>query len=225
MSMAMFDQAAATYDQWYTTAVGRVVEEVEWRCALDLMDLTPGMHILDAGCGTGRFAKLMVERGCRVTGVDQSPGMLAEARKRLSDEGKVSLIEGDLQKLPFEADHFDLVVSMATFAFLEDPLAVLDELFRVVKPGGRVVVGIITAEGAWGRLYKSEAFREDPVFSRARFLRPEELAEHHGSEWVRTSGCLYLEPEEEPFTAENDRILAGKRKAGFACLLWEKERR
>jgi ubiquinone/menaquinone biosynthesis C-methylase UbiE len=221
----MFDGAAATYDQWYTTATGRVVETVEWQCALDLMDLTPGMHVLDAGCGTGRLAKVMAEKGCRVTGVDQSPGMLAEARKRLAEQAEVTLIEGDLEVLPFDANHFDLVVSMATFAFLEEPEAVLDELFRVVKPGGRVVVGIITAEGAWGQLYKSRAFREDPVFSRARFLRPEDLARYHENEWIQTSGCLYLGPGEEPFTVEADRALSGERKAGFACVAWEKERR
>lgn len=224
MDVALFDQAAATYDQWYTTEVGEVVEAVEWQCALDLMTITPGMEVLDAGCGTGRFAEVLAGRGCRVTGVDQSAAMLAKAEERLSAYDQVTLLEGDLEHLPFPEDRFDLVVSMATFAFLEDPEAVLEELFRVTKPGGQIVVGIITAEGAWGKLYRSETFREDPVFSQATFLTAEKLGKLHAEELLKVGGCLYLAPGEEPFSVEVDQSLAMGREAGFACLMWQKER-
>ncbi len=224
MDMALFDQAAATYDQWYTTEVGEVVEAVEWKCARDLLNLTKGMEVLDAACGTGRFAQVLADRGCRVTGVDQSAAMLAKAEERLVAYDQVTLLKEDLEHLPFPQDRFDRVVSMATFAFLKDPKVVLEELFRVTKPGGQIVVGIITADGAWGKLYRSEAFREDPVFSRVTFLSPGELGRIHASELEKTGGCLYLAPGEEPFTAEADRQLDGKREAGFACLMWRKAR-
>jgi demethylmenaquinone methyltransferase/2-methoxy-6-polyprenyl-1,4-benzoquinol methylase len=95
----------------------------------------PG-HVLDVATGTGLVAAELLGRGFRVTGVDQSPEMLAIARRRFGD--RVELVEASAEALPFDAGTFEHLTFTYLLRYVDDPEATLAELARVVRPGGLV---------------------------------------------------------------------------------------
>ncbi|MBT9254657.1 class I SAM-dependent methyltransferase [Phycicoccus sp. MAQZ13P-2] len=107
-----------------------------------------GAHVLDAGCGTGRMARYLVDRGLSVVGVDLSPGMLAMARR---DHPDLELYEGSLTALPLDDDSVDGVVFWYSLIHLADdelPHA-LAEAVRVLRPGGHVLLAFQKGEGTY----------------------------------------------------------------------------
>jgi ubiquinone/menaquinone biosynthesis C-methylase UbiE len=101
-----------------------------------------GLHVLDAGCGTGPLALDLHAAGATVSAFDQSAAMVDLARERLPDD--VDLRVGDLAEPLHYADaSFDLVVASLVLHYLEDWAAPLAELRRVLRPGGRLLVAII----------------------------------------------------------------------------------
>jgi ubiquinone/menaquinone biosynthesis C-methylase UbiE len=97
---------------------------------------------LDAAAGTGRHTLALAQRGVAVTAFDATPEMLAVARRRLSDAGlSAGLVRGTLTgPLPLADEAFDLAVCALAFCHLPDLAAVCRELFRVVRPGGGLLV-------------------------------------------------------------------------------------
>ena len=95
-------------------------------------------HVLDVATGTGLVASTLLERGFRVTGLDQSPGMLERARERF--DGRVELVEASAEELPFPDASFDHLTFTYLLRYVDDPGATLRELARVVRPGGTVAM-------------------------------------------------------------------------------------
>jgi demethylmenaquinone methyltransferase/2-methoxy-6-polyprenyl-1,4-benzoquinol methylase len=105
-------------------------------------------HVLDVATGTGLVADALVARGFRVTGLDQSPGMLAAARGRFA--GRVELVEASADALPFPDASFDHLTFTYLLRYVDDPAATLEELARVVRPGGTVaMVEFGLPRGVW----------------------------------------------------------------------------
>lgn len=106
---------------------------------LGLMPDVKGIRVLDAGCGSGRYAEWLVNNGADVVAFDVSPEMLDHARKRLGDRVRIEL--GDLnQPLMFlDDDSFDLVVCALVLDYVRDWRVVLGEFGRVLRPGGPLV--------------------------------------------------------------------------------------
>jgi demethylmenaquinone methyltransferase/2-methoxy-6-polyprenyl-1,4-benzoquinol methylase len=94
--------------------------------------------VLDVATGTGLVAKALVERGYRVTGLDQSPEMLERARERF--DGGVELVEASAEEIPFSDASFDHLTFTYLLRYVDDPGATLRELARVVRPGGTVAM-------------------------------------------------------------------------------------
>lgn len=96
--------------------------------------------VLDVGCGTGALLTAMAARlpGARLIGVDLSPAMLTAARAKLPCT--TMLIRGRAEALPLEAGRFDLAVSSSAFHDFDDLEAAMRELYRVLRPGGAVLV-------------------------------------------------------------------------------------
>ncbi len=121
-------------------------QDPRWRRAMvAAVDAHAGERVLDVATGTGLVAAALVRRyGCTVVGLDQSPEMLGAARARLARAGdlaaRVSLLEGEAERLPFEAGSFDHLTFTYLLRYVEDPGATLAELARVVRPGGRIAM-------------------------------------------------------------------------------------
>jgi demethylmenaquinone methyltransferase/2-methoxy-6-polyprenyl-1,4-benzoquinol methylase len=107
-----------------------------------------GGHVLDVATGTGLVAEALLARGFRVTGLDQSPGMLAAARTRFA--GRVELVEASADALPFPDASFDHLTFTYLLRYVDDPGGTLAELARVVRPGGTVaMVEFGLPRGVW----------------------------------------------------------------------------
>lgn len=109
-------------------------------------DLAPvgGDQVLDLGCGNGlltlELARAVGPEG-HVTGLDPSEDMRALAFSRCSDHQNVTIRDGAAERLPFEDASFDKAVSIQVFEYLSDLPGVCAEVLRVLRPGGRLVVG------------------------------------------------------------------------------------
>jgi SAM-dependent methyltransferase len=102
--------------------------------------LPAGCVIADLGCGTGALAARLSGVAGRVLAVDNSPAMLAAARRRLGASQNIELIEADLAQLPLEDGLCDGALLVLVLTYVADPAAVLAEARRILRPGGRLVV-------------------------------------------------------------------------------------
>ena len=108
-----------------------------YRAVFDRVELAPGVKYLDVGCGAGLAVQTAAERGAVVSGVDAAEKLLEIARARVM-EGDFHV--GELEKLPFVDDTFDVVTGFNSFQYATRPGVALGEARRVTKPGGMVVV-------------------------------------------------------------------------------------
>ncbi|GAB2878839.1 hypothetical protein GCM10027074_53890 [Streptomyces deserti] len=118
-----------------------------------------GQRVLDMGCGTGRFTVPMAERGAQVTGLDLSRAMLDVLGGKLAARGlHAELREGDMAALPFPDESFDVVTSMLALMHipLQDRPKVFAEVRRVLRPGGRMLLGV--KNSLIERLFKGDRF-------------------------------------------------------------------
>jgi SAM-dependent methyltransferase len=131
-----------------------------WR----LLDLEPGMDVLDLGCGYGRIANRLAERGCRVTGLDAAPLFLERGRSAAAERGlPVSYVEGDMRELPW-TERFDRVVCWFTsFGYFDDEgnRRVLAEVARALRPGGRFLVEMIDRDWLLRRFQHASVIERD----------------------------------------------------------------
>ena len=135
-AVALFAPLGPTYDRY--AGLLSLGQDPRWRRFLvSRVAAGPGDTVLDVATGTGAVAvELVRTKGCSVVGLDQSPEMLAEARRRVP-EG-VQLVEGDAERLPFGDASFDALTFTYLLRYVDDPAAALRELARVVRPRGTV---------------------------------------------------------------------------------------
>lgn len=139
---------------------------------VDALGLQAGMRVLDVGCGPGRHAHAIGDRGCEVVGLDISAAFLTAA-------GAGSWVRGDARRLPFVRDSFDAAISLCQGGFgllggAEDA-GVLVEMARVVRPGGSLAVSAFSAYFAVRHLEVGETFDADAGVNHERtsVLSPE----------------------------------------------------
>jgi arsenite methyltransferase len=116
-----------------------------------LGELAPGERVLDVGSGAGTdslVAAQMVGPEGRVTGVDMTQEMLAKARSAAEEMGQanVQFVEAEAERLPFEPDAVDVVISNGVIDLVPDKDAVYGEIFRVLAPGGRIQIADVTIQ-------------------------------------------------------------------------------
>ncbi|MCL5947596.1 MAG: ubiquinone/menaquinone biosynthesis methyltransferase [Actinobacteria bacterium] len=127
----MFDAIAPRYD-----LVNRLMTfgiDVHWRhSAIKVLALPPGSRVLDLATGTGDLARMLEQRGIRAIGVDLSMGMLQASK------AKAPLVQADGSATPFSEGLFDGAISAFAIRNFSDLQAILSELARIVRPGGRI---------------------------------------------------------------------------------------
>jgi ubiquinone/menaquinone biosynthesis C-methylase UbiE len=140
--------AAEVYEAFFVPALFR-----QWAPKMaQAAGLAAGQRVLDVACGTGVLAREAVKHvgpSGAVTGLDRNEGMLAVARREAPD---VEWQLGRAEALPFDAATFDAVVSQFGLMFFEDQTAALEEMWRVLRPGGRLAVTV------WDTLDRSPGY-------------------------------------------------------------------
>jgi len=113
----------------------------------------PGRQVLDVAAGTGNLAVAAARLGARVAASDLTPQMVAWGRERAAAEGlAIAWGEADAEDLPDPDERYDVVASMFGAMFAPRPARVVEELFRVTKPGGTVAMANWAPDGFSGRL-------------------------------------------------------------------------
>ncbi len=153
---------------------------------LDAVGEVSGRHVVDLGCGEGRFSRMMAERGARVTGVDLCRRFIEYASAhRVADE---DYVEGDMEDLGGVADgRSDLALSYVSLVDVPDFRNVVKEAYRVLRPGGRFIVcnlqPMTTAANGWIKFGKEKLhFKLDDYFDegvRAMPIHGHELTNFH----------------------------------------------
>jgi demethylmenaquinone methyltransferase/2-methoxy-6-polyprenyl-1,4-benzoquinol methylase len=190
----LFAPLGPTYDRY--SSLLSFGQDPRWRRFLvSRVDVGAGDRVLDVATGTGMVARELVRRtGCTVVGLDQSPEMLASAAERTRGL-PVTLVEGRAESLPFGDDEFAALTFTYLLRYVDDPAATMQELARVVRPGGTVaMLEFALPRGAWRPLWELWARIGRPFAGRlispgwhevGRFLGPS----------IRGFWARYPEPE------------------------------
>lgn len=126
---------------------------------LSLIPEPKGKIILDAACGPGKYAEVLMAQGAEVTGFDMSPKMVALAKERNPDSGKFFVHDLEEPLNDFEDETFDIVLCALAFHYLENWEKAIQEFRRVLKPGGQLVISIEHPFFEYN-YFKSEAYFE-----------------------------------------------------------------
>ena len=133
---ATYDAWSETYDQ--STSQMAEVEEIVVKSVLRSLTFTT---VLDVATGTGRYACYLAENGKRVTAIDFSPKMLAEAHKKAEERGlSIEFTCEDMSDLSFADSSFDLVICALALAHVNDLEKPLKEFVRVLRSSGHMVI-------------------------------------------------------------------------------------
>jgi ubiquinone/menaquinone biosynthesis C-methylase UbiE len=128
---AYYDNFAPTYEEHRAHGYHALIDRLE-------VDLTlryaSGRRVLEAGCGTGLILSQLASRASQAVGVDLSAGMLQKAHAR-----GLQVVHAPLDRVPFPSDHFDVVCSFKVLPHVEHIAQALEELTRVLKPGGHLI--------------------------------------------------------------------------------------
>jgi ubiquinone/menaquinone biosynthesis C-methylase UbiE len=150
-SRRVFEDLAGDYDRWFDENAAVYAAEIRM-----LRDAVPHTgRGLDVGVGSGRFA---VPLGIR-SGIDPSLRLIKMAKAR-----GIEIVQGEGEHLPYRRETFDYILMMTVICFLDQPLAVLRETFRVLVPGGECILGFIEKDGEIATQYRKEKIK-------GRFLR------------------------------------------------------
>ena len=130
---AFFDRLAPSWDETCRHDAGKIAR------ILDAAGITAGVSVLDVACGTGVLFPFYLERGVlRITGVDISAEMIAQARRKHTDS-RIALLCADIETLTFEAP-FDRCVVYSAFPHFGNPSLLIERLSEALAPGGRLTV-------------------------------------------------------------------------------------
>lgn len=170
------DLGPETYARWRSSALGAITEDLQHALMLRLIGDVTGSRVLDIGCGDGKLAVELARRGAHVSAVDVSPAMIDAARARAKSNGvALDLRLAPAQALPFPPMQFDVAAAITILCFVEDAQPAFAEIARVLKPGGKLVIGELNRWSTWAAERRIRAWLGSALWRRGRFRTPHEL--------------------------------------------------
>ena len=166
--MNVFEEEAVEYDEWFESYKWVYQSEVE---AIRRFIPKTGNGI-EIGVGTGRFA---ISFGIRF-GIEPAHAMAEIARKR-----GIHVFEAKAETLPCKDNFFDFALMVTTLCFLEDPFQALKEIKRILKPTGKIVIGMLDEDSPLGNLYE-EKRKKSKFYRGTRFYAVNQVRD-----WLRMS--------------------------------------
>ncbi len=166
-----------SYDDWRTTSLGSLTENLEQRLILRLAGEVRGRAVLDVGCGDGALALTFSRNGAvRVVGCDSDPRMIARANAEGAGYGApINYVLAKAEYLPFRDRSFDVVSIITVLTFVPDPDLALREIARVLRPGGRLILGDLGKWSLWSASRRARSWLGAKIWKDARFRSAREL--------------------------------------------------
>ena len=164
------------YAEWRAADIGVITDHLERALILELTGNVADARVLDVGCGDGEFALQLWERGAQVTGIDASQEMIGAARVRAkSQKAAIAFEVAAAERLPFASEQFDVVVAVTILCFVQNATPVFEEVARVLRPGGRLIIGELGKWSSWAAARRIRAWGGSPLWRQARFRTHREL--------------------------------------------------
>jgi len=189
-ALRRFNELANTYEEWFATRLGSFVARREKELIIALLRPRVGEAMLEVGSGTGYFLREIARSGARCVGVEPSSAMIDIAASRSGHA--IDYVRARGESLPVRDASFDGLLYMTTLEFMEDVDAALREAMRVVRPDGRLVIGVLNANGPWARARR----REGGLWNEARFFGAAELETMLSALGaVQVESCVHIPPQ------------------------------
>jgi ubiquinone/menaquinone biosynthesis C-methylase UbiE len=167
MNVFLNPSVANQYEDYYTTEAGQKIDAIEKKLITELLNDIPSSSMLELGSGTGHWTEFFIEKGFQPTAVDISEPMLEVAKNKGLE---AEFLKADARKLPFGDHSFSVVAAITMLEFIDDRKKVFQEINRVLKPGGWLLLGCLNAHSEIGRNKE-----KDEVFRSAYFYTLDEL--------------------------------------------------
>lgn len=210
-SIGVFNRLAGEYDRWF------VENDRAYRSELEAVRrlMPAGGEGIEIGVGTGRFAAPLSIR----VGVEPAHEMAEIARSR-----GIEVHECVAEDLPFGNECFDFALMVTLLCFVDDPRAVLREAWRVLRKGGRIVLGIIDADSPLGRRYEEKKASSD-FYKLARFRTAKSVAHDLvgvGFGGIQSCQTVFERPAGPDAGSDHDPVMDGYGAGLFVVLKGEK---
>jgi ubiquinone/menaquinone biosynthesis C-methylase UbiE len=167
MNVFLKPNVAKEYDSYYKTDIGKKVNDIEEKLITEFLKEVPKAEMLELGCGTGHWTNIFVNQGFEVTAMDISDEMLKYATEK---KIKAKFIKADSRNIPFPDNSFSAVSFITMIEFINDQNKVFNEIYRVLKPNGHLIMGCLNKLSELGKNKEN-----DDTFRDAKFLSKEEL--------------------------------------------------
>jgi len=203
-----WNSIAETYDEWFCKGSGVWIFEHEKALLKQTMVTCKKTEVLEVGCGSGLFTSFLLNEGFEVFGLDFSVGMVKKAKDK-----DVEVVVGDAHHLPFKAKTFNVVLLVTTLEFLkEEPI--LDEICRVLRVGGYLVLAVHNKFNPWNFYRKFRAFfKKGSVYKMIKYYSFSSLKKILRKKSFSVSyvdSCVFL-----PFSPKLDFLM---KRVGLKCL-------
>jgi SAM-dependent methyltransferase len=171
-----YSRIAPQYEECALKATGYVAHEVVPHRLMQLYDKTGPLDVLDLGCGTGMGSLPFIERGDKVTGMDFSPGMLEECKKR---NFKDLICQNINEELTVADKSFDLAICIGAFEFVESSIFVFNQVYAKLRSGGIFAFTVPTSAEPCERLkikhFTADGIKKDLILTRFEILETDTI--------------------------------------------------
>ena len=197
------------FNEWAEAGKGEEMENHHisiTQQTLAVMDLRPGQRVLDLGCGAGWASRLLAksvgggEQPGQVVGLDVSDEMIRRARAASTDYENILFVVGSAQQIPWQENFFDKVLSVESFYYYGDQGGALDEVRRVMAPGGELYILInLYRDNHYSMRWVDELKVPVQMKSEAEYL---DMFKAHGFENARAQRVPDLTPTPEEYSGK-----------------------
>lgn len=194
-----FDTQAATYNCWYATPLGSLVDRLEKDILFGLMPELRGRRLLEVGCGTGNISLALAQRGAKVVGLELSMPMLTLAHDKAQREKlDIVWIRGTAYRLPFGDEVFDGVLCILALDFMANRPEALQEMVRVLRRGGFLTLAMLNRFSLWATKRLLKAWLKPSLWRGVDFITPKKFIQLLLSQPIlgklRSAQAIYFPP-------------------------------